>query len=84
MPIVLILLALLAVLPPAAEGQPGGKVYRIGYVRAEQPPAVDVEAFRQGLREHGYVEGENLVVEFRALGLTIAPSLLLRADHVIQ
>lgn len=64
-PLVLVLaLALLAV-PLAAEVQPVGKVYRIGYVRAEQPPVVDVEAFRQGLREHGYVEGKNLLVEYR-------------------
>ena len=64
-PLVLILAVALLVVPLAAEVHPAGKVYRIGYVRAERPPAVDVEAFRQGLREHGYVEGKNLVVEYR-------------------
>ena len=48
-----------------AEAQQTGKVYRIGYLRAEKPPEVDIEAFRQGLREHGYVEGKNIVVEYR-------------------
>jgi hypothetical protein len=51
--------------PLAAEGQPATKVYRIGYVRAERPPAVDIEAFRAGLREHGYVEGSNVFIEYR-------------------
>lgn len=46
-------------------GQPAGKVYRIGYVRAETPPDADLEGFRQGLREQGYVEGKNLFVEYR-------------------
>src|SRR3972149_4661457 len=55
---------LLAV-PLAAEAQQAGKVARIGYIRAEAPPAGDIEAFRQGLREHGYVEGKNIVVDYR-------------------
>jgi putative ABC transport system substrate-binding protein len=64
-PSVLTLAFGLLTVPLAAEAQPMGKVYRIGYLRAERPPAVDVEAFRQGLREHGYVEGKNVVVEYR-------------------
>src|SRR5215510_14104459 len=42
-----------------------GKVYRIGFLRAGQPPKAWIEAFHQGLRERGYVEGQNVVVEFR-------------------
>jgi hypothetical protein len=64
-PSALILAFALLTVPLAAEEQPMGKVYRIGYLRAERPPAVDVEAFRPGLREHGYVEGKNVVVEYR-------------------
>src|SRR5687767_11704412 len=45
--------------------QPLGRAYRIGYVRAEPPTPDDVEGLRQGLRERGYVEGENIVVEYR-------------------
>jgi len=57
--------AVLLAAPLAAEAQQAGKVPRIGYIRAEGPPAADIEAFRQGLREHGYVEGKNIVVEYR-------------------
>jgi putative ABC transport system substrate-binding protein len=51
--------------PFTARAQQRAKVPRIGYLRAEKPPTVDIEAFRQGLREHGYVEGENIIVEYR-------------------
>jgi len=49
----------------AASAQQPAKVYRIGSLRAEKAPEVDIEGFRQGLREHGYVEGKNIVVEYR-------------------
>jgi putative tryptophan/tyrosine transport system substrate-binding protein len=51
--------------PLAAEVR-AGKVYRIGFLRAGQPPETYVEGFQQGLREQGYVDGQNVVVEFRA------------------
>jgi putative ABC transport system substrate-binding protein len=50
-----------------AVAQLPGKVYRIGYLQA--PPASAVatrtEAFRQGLRDLGYLEGKNVVIESR-------------------
>ena len=52
-------------LPFAAEAQQTGKVPRIGWLAAGPNPALD-EAFRQGLRELGYVEGKNIVVEYRS------------------
>jgi putative ABC transport system substrate-binding protein len=56
--------------PLAAEAQPAGKVARIGYLvygPLESPETrVILEAFRQGLRERGYVEGQNIVIEYRA------------------
>jgi hypothetical protein len=59
-------LALLAA-PLAAEAQWAGKVYRIGYLGngspAQSAPALD--AFRQGLRELGWVEGQNVSIEYR-------------------
>jgi putative ABC transport system substrate-binding protein len=59
-------LALLAA-PLAAKAQPAEKVYRIGFLGAASSTAHGhlVEAFRQGLRDHGYVEGRNLAIEYR-------------------
>jgi putative tryptophan/tyrosine transport system substrate-binding protein len=51
----------------SAEAQQPKKVPRIGYLGATSRsinPA-RVEAFRQGLRELGYVEGKNIVIEYR-------------------
>jgi ABC-type uncharacterized transport system substrate-binding protein len=52
----------------AAEGQQTGKVPRIGYLIGAPASAnsVRIEAFRQGLRELGYVEGKNIVIEIRS------------------
>ena len=49
-----------------AQEHQAGKVYRIGFLRAGPPPKTWVEALQQGLRERGYVDGQNVVVEFRA------------------
>jgi|SRR5215831_13934923 len=53
--------------PLAAETQPAGTVRRIGYLAAGSAKVnVNyVDAFRQGLRELGWVEGQNIVVEYR-------------------
>jgi putative ABC transport system substrate-binding protein len=52
---------------PIAEAQQPKKVPRIGFQSAASPSAnaARIEAFRQGLRELGYVEGENIVIEYR-------------------
>jgi putative ABC transport system substrate-binding protein len=49
--------------PLAAEAQPAGKVWRIGLISVTHRRTEDV--FFQQLRELGYVEGQNLVVERR-------------------
>ena len=57
----------LLVAPLAVEAQQAGRVYRIGYLLGttrEQEPAL--EAFLEGMRALGYVEGQNLVMEYRA------------------
>jgi putative ABC transport system substrate-binding protein len=61
-PIVTLLLSLLAV-PLAAAAQPPGKVYRIGYLGTNPPPADWWDALLDGLRERGYREGWNLIFE---------------------
>jgi len=53
----------LASLPLAASGQSGTKVYRVGILGNQDSPPW--EAFRQALRELGYVDGRNLVIEAR-------------------
>ena len=45
--------------------QPAGKVHRIGYLAAGSGLPHLVEGFRQGLRELGWVEGQNLVIDYR-------------------
>jgi putative ABC transport system substrate-binding protein len=66
--------ALLAA-PLAAEGQQAGKVYRVGLVLSPSPVSVmagpnpphpHVRAFLQGLRDRGYVEGQNIIIERRS------------------
>ena len=56
--------------PFAAHAQQEGKVYRIGFLGNQQPTTPELlrffEAFRQGLRERGWVEGRNIVIEWRA------------------
>ncbi len=54
--------------PLPATAQQTGKVYRIGYLRfrcGSLTTNTRYNAFRQGLRELGYVEGQNLVIEYR-------------------
>lgn len=52
-----------------------GKVYRIGFLRDGQPPQSYVDAFQQGLRERGYVDGRSVVVELRVGSLDQLPQL---------
>src|SRR5262245_24919055 len=51
-----------------AEAQQPKKVPRIGYLSVSSPSAMltRTEAFRHGLRELGYVEGKNIVIEWRS------------------
>jgi putative tryptophan/tyrosine transport system substrate-binding protein len=60
---------LLALCVPAAAEQPA-KVPRIGYLTGTREPTHDApdanrDAFRQGLRDLGYIEGKNILIEYR-------------------
>ncbi len=64
------IVALLVACVGMAEAQQAKKVPRIGFVSGSGDPSrlgSPVEAFRQGLRDLGYVEGKNIVVEYRSL-----------------
>jgi putative ABC transport system substrate-binding protein len=53
--------------PLASEAQPAAKIARIGYLGPVSPSAGArlLESFRQGLRELGYVEGQNILIDYR-------------------
>jgi putative tryptophan/tyrosine transport system substrate-binding protein len=65
---ILVCAMLLALCSSAEAQQPAAKVPRIGYLTAASLSSIvaRIEAFRQGLRELGYVEGKNIVIEWRA------------------
>ena len=63
---VLAALGLVLASPAVACAQPTGRVPRVGYLSyGSRGPSREIDAFRQGLRELGYVEGENIAVEYR-------------------
>ena len=51
-----------------SEAQQPTKVPRVGFLTVESLSAFSTraEAFRQGLRELGYVEGKNIIIEYRS------------------
>jgi ABC-type sugar transport system substrate-binding protein len=57
-------LVLLLAAPAVAQTQQAAKVHRIGFVTPFSA-GPSIEAFRQGLRHLGYIEGKNLVIESR-------------------
>jgi putative ABC transport system substrate-binding protein len=56
---------LLALCVPAIAQQPV-KMKKIGFLDPTGSPAANIEAFHQGLREIGYIEGKNIAVEYRS------------------
>ena len=63
----LIFVVNLMLAPLAANGQPIPKPPHIGYLSSSSAAATAhfIEAFRQGLREYGWIEGQNITVEWR-------------------
>ena len=88
----LLLSAMLFALCVTADAQQATKTPRIGFLSASSLPAISarIEAFRQGLRELGYVEGKNIIIEWRSTegqadrGLPLASELVrLKVDIIV-
>ena len=89
------LCALLFALTFSAEAQQLGKIARVGFVQARVTPTVTTsdplaDAFRKGLRELGYVEGKNIVIEHRyaegiaaRIPVLVAELVQLRVDVLV-
>ena len=58
----------LLVAPLAAEAQQAGKVTRIGMLCATRCEGPGLDQLREGLRDLGWIEGSNLVIETRGAG----------------
>jgi putative ABC transport system substrate-binding protein len=62
---------LLLTLSAAVNGEQQARIPRVGYAASSgsiNNPGVFVESFRRGLRDLGYIEGENILVEYRYPG----------------
>ena len=58
-----------AMIAPPSWAQQPGRIYRLGVV--VQPPRPRFEALFEELRQHGFVEGDNLLVDLRGFGLAV-------------
>jgi putative ABC transport system substrate-binding protein len=75
---VLIALAAGALAPTALRAQPAARIPRIGVLASTQNSLLD--SFYQGLRDHGYVEGKNILLERRFTGNDVSKALALAQE----
>ena len=90
--IVCLLTTVLLSIAPFVDAQQPTKIPRIGYLSVISPSTnpARIEAFRQGLRELGYLEGKSIVIEYRSaegkldrLPALAAELVLLKVDVII-
>ena len=69
-----------------AHAQQAKKVYRIGYLTASDPArdSTRAEAIRLALRERGYIEGQNIAIEYRYAEGSPIGSLSLRPSWCVS
>src|SRR5690242_9587531 len=94
--VLFLLFALAVAVSPAVLAEQPRKMPRIGYVTGTREPTRDApdanrDAFREGLRDLGYIEGKNIQIEYRyAAGLAdraaslIAELLQLNIDVIVS
>ncbi len=63
--ILIVALTMIGALPLVADAQPAEKVPKVAFLSSNSAINATVDAFRQGLRELGYVEGRNIQIEYR-------------------
>jgi putative ABC transport system substrate-binding protein len=68
--------------PLVASAQQPGRIARIGYLASNLANQGPLDAFRQGLRDLGYVEGRNVVIEYRDAQGKLEPLAALAAELV--
>jgi putative ABC transport system substrate-binding protein len=69
--------------PPTAVAQQTVKLHRIGILSPDLPPPGFLEAFRQGLSELGYVEGQDIAFEVRSAE-GYSQRLAALANHLVE
>jgi putative ABC transport system substrate-binding protein len=88
-----LLTTVLLITAPPAQAQQLTKVPRIGFLFGSSPSAqlARVEAFRRGLREAGYIEGQNIIIEYRSadgkvdrLPALAAELVVLKVDVIVS
>src|SRR5262249_49902046 len=62
--LVLLMLLILAAMYTAEAQQPG-KISRVAFLSPGSPESPQLEAFRDGMCQLGYVEGQNIIIEYR-------------------
>src|SRR5436190_6251038 len=62
---ILILVASIVLTADLVEAQKPAKMARIGFLAPESQPSGRFEAFRHGLRDLGYIDGQNIKIQFR-------------------
>jgi putative tryptophan/tyrosine transport system substrate-binding protein len=65
----------------SAFAQPAGKLRKIGILNALPREAPLPQVFLRGLRDLGYVEGKNIIVEYRSGPYSDFPALAGELDH---